>query len=133
MAAREAIDEVSCIPISSLTPYIVPHRHIGRSVAEIVDDIQKVKTVLLRHTLDNIYLTNYARPHFDENMAGENTFTDLANPAPGAPVRTGGAEVIYNMPPSVIGTTLPLLEKFDDLKETRTGATRYNQGLTPIR
>jgi len=126
---KEAIDEVSCIPISSLTPYIVPHRHIGRSVAEIVDDIQKVKTVLLRHTLDNIYLTNYARPHFDENMAGENTFTDLANPAPGAPVRTGGAEVIYNMPPSVIGTTLPLLEKFDDLKETRTGATRYNQGL----
>jgi len=126
---KDAIDEVSAIPIVCLTPYIVPHRHIGRSVAELVDDIQHVKSVLLRHTLDNLYLTNYARPHFDENAAGPNTYKDLANPAPGSPVRTGGAEIIYQMPPSVIGTTLPLVEKFDDLKETRTGATRYNQGL----
>jgi hypothetical protein len=36
---------------------------------------------------------------------------------------------VYNLPPSVGTTTLPLLELFDSLKETRTGATRYNQGL----
>lgn len=126
---EDAIDEVSSLPFSAFTPYIVPHRHIGRSVAELIDDIQHVKSILLRHTLDNIYLTNYARPHFDETQAGPNTYKDLANPAPGSPVRTGGAEIFYNLPPAVIGTTLPLIEKFDDLKETRTGATRYNQGL----
>lgn len=126
---RDAIDEVSSLPFSALTPYIVPHRHVGRSVAELVDDIQRVKTVLMRHTLDNLYLTNYARPVFDEGMAGANLFNDLANPAPGAPIRTGGAMIEWQMPPSVVGTTLPLMQQMDELKEARTGATRYNQGL----
>lgn len=126
---EDAITEVPCVPFSALTPYIVPHRHVGRSVAELVDDIQRVKTVLFRHTLDNLYLTNYPRPEFDENSAGPNTFNDLANPAPGAPIRTGGAVINWQMPQSVIGTTLPVIDKMDDLKEVRTGATRYNQGL----
>lgn len=126
---RDAVDEVSCLPYSCLTPYIVPHRHVGRSVAELVDDIQKVKTVLFRHTLDNVYAINYARPHVDETLIGPNTLQDLANPAHGAPVRTGGALVEYQRPPSVIDTTLPIIAQMDDLKEMRTGATRYNQGL----
>lgn len=126
---KDAVEEVSCVPFSAITPYIVPHRHIGRSVAELVDDIQKIKTVVFRHTLDNIYRTNYTRPHFDENQAGVHTYNDLMNPAAGAPVRTGGAIIEYPLPPQIIGTTLPLLERMDDLKEARTGATRYNQGL----
>jgi hypothetical protein len=126
---KEAIEEVSCCPFSALTPYLVPHRHIGRAVAELVDDIQKVKTVLMRHTLDNLYLTNYARPSYNENEAGEHLANDLANPAPGAPIRTGGAMVEWQMPPAVIGTTMPMIQMMDDVKETRTGATRYNQGL----
>lgn len=126
---KDAVDEVSCVPFSALTPYIVPHRHMGRSAAELVDDIQKIKTVLLRHTLDNLYLTNYQRPYFDEGMAGPHLVNDLVNPAPGAPIRTGGADVLWQTPGSIIDTTLPLLGVMDDLKETRTGATRYNQGL----
>jgi hypothetical protein len=85
--------------------------------------------VLYRQTLDSIYRTNYTRPHFDENQAGQHTYNDLMNPAAGAPVRTGGAQIDYPMPPQVIGATLPLIERMDDLKESRTGATRYNQGL----
>lgn len=126
---KEAVEEVSCLPFSALTPFIVPHRHIGRAVAELVDDVQKIKTVLYRQTLDSIYRTNYTRPHFDENQAGMHTYNDLMNPAAGAPVRTGGAMIDYPMPPQVIGATLPLIERMDDLKEARTGATRYNQGL----
>ena len=126
---KDAIDEVGSIPFSALTPYIIPHRHVGRSLAEMIDDIARVKTVLIRHTLDNIYATNYVRPHVDENTAGQNTLSDLLNPAPGAPVRTGGAVIDYPAPPQIIGTTLPLIEKMDDIKEVRTGATRYNQGL----
>lgn len=126
---KDAIDEVGSIPYSALTPYIIPHRHVGRSLAELIDDIARVKTVLIRHTLDNVYATNYTRPHVNENDAGQNTLSDLLNPAPGAPVRTGGAVIEYPVPPSIIGTTLPLIEKMDDIKEVRTGATRYNQGL----
>lgn len=125
----DAVDEVGSIPINALTPYLMPHRHIGRSTAEQVDDIQQVKSVLLRQTLDSIYATNYARPYFDENYAGENTYDDLINPVQGAPVRTGGAEINWFTPQPVAGATLPLLDVFDNLKEMRVGATRYNQGL----
>lgn len=125
----EAIEEVNTIPISAVTPYIMPHRHIGRSVVENVDDIQRVKTVLMRQLLDNIYATNYARPQYDENEAGEMLEQDLASPAPGALIRTGGAIVTWNSPPPVYQGILPVLEKFDGLQEMRTGATRYNQGL----
>lgn len=125
----EAVTEVSGVPISTLTPYIMPHRHIGRSVVEQVDDIQRVKTVLMRQILDNFYGTNYPRPIFNEDDAGPNLAEDLASPAPGAPIRTGGADVQWTQPGDVSSAALPLLEKFDNLQEVRTGATRYNQGL----
>lgn len=124
-----AIKEVTGQPFSCITPFIIPHRHVGMSLAERIKDIQRVNTVLTRHTLDSIYLTNHPRPSFNENLAGENTFEDLASPKPGAPIRTGGAEIIWQQPQSVIGTTLPLLERFENLKETRSGATRASQGL----
>lgn len=126
---KEAVKEVSSIPISALTPYIMPHRHIGRSVVEIVDDIQRVKTVLMRQLLDAIYATNYPRPQYNEDDAGENLAQDLASPNPGAPIRTGGALIEWTKPPQIVGDMIPLLEKFDGLQEVRTGATRYNQGL----
>ena len=125
----DACEEVSYGRISTLTPMIVPHRHIGRSIAERVDDIQHVNTVLMRQLLDNLYATNYGRPYFDENHAGGNTYADLLNTAHGAPVRTGGADIQWYTPPSVAPTVLPVLEKMEGLKEERTGATRYNQGL----
>jgi len=125
----EAIEEVSHVPFVALTPHMVPHRHVGRSVSEKVTDVQKVKSVLMRHSLDNLYQTNYARPAFDENQAGPDTFSDLANPSHGAPIRTGGAMIEWIRPPSVIDTTLPIMAEMDNLKENRTGATRYSQGL----
>jgi hypothetical protein len=128
---EDAIEEVSHVPFSAITPYLVPHRHVGRCPAELVTDIQRVNTVLTRHTLDNLYKTNYARPAFDENMASSDTYNDLANPAHGAPIRTGGAIIDWHRPPSVIDTTLPIMQRMDQLKENRTGATRYNQGLDP--
>ena len=126
---KDCVDEVSRRRISCLTPLIIPHRHIGRSVSERVDDIQQVNTVLTRHTLDNLYATNYGRPYFDENLASPHTYQDLQNTQHGAPVRTGGADIKWYTPPSIVGTVLPLLEKFSALKEERVGATRYNQGL----
>lgn len=126
---KDCVDEVSRRRISCLTPMIVQHRHIGRSVAERVDDIQQVNTVLMRQTLDNLYATNYGRPYFDDNLAGEHTYSDLTLPEHGSPVRTGGADIQWYTPPSIAGTTLPILEKMSSLKEERTGATRYNQGL----
>ena len=39
----------------------MPHRTIGNSVAELVMDVQLIKSTLMRQLLDNIYNTNNAR------------------------------------------------------------------------
>lgn len=128
-SGEDAWEEVDGLPFHALTPIIVPHRHIGRAIAELVEPIQRAKSVLMRHTLDNLYSTNYPRPHYDENLASEHTYDDLLNPTHGAPVRTGGAMIDWKTPQPVIGATLPVMEKLTADAEQRTGATRYNQGL----
>ena len=50
--------EVDDIPFAAMTPVIVTHRFFGRSIADLVMDIQRIKTALLRALLDNAYLAN---------------------------------------------------------------------------
>jgi len=127
---RLAAEEVETSPFVAWTPYIVPHRHVGKSVAELAASTQQLKTVLWRQTLDNMYKTNYPRPEVNEEMATENTYNDLASPDPGKPIRTGGIGAInWVKPPSVLGDTLPLMDRADMDLERHAGASRYAQGL----
>lgn len=125
-----AAEEVESTPFAAWTPYIVPHRHVGRSVAELAASIQQLKTVLWRQTLDNVYKTNYPRPEVNEDLATENTYNDLAAPDPGKPIRTKGqGAIIWQKPPSILGETLPLMDRADMDLEKHAGASRYAQGL----
>lgn len=127
---KPAVAEIETIPFSSWTPFIVPHRHVGRSVAELATSIQQLKTVLWRQLLDNLYKTNYPRPEVVEDLATENTYKDLASPDPGKPIRVGGIGAInWQKPPTVLGDVLPLLDRADQDLERHAGATRYAQGL----
>lgn len=129
---KPAIDEVDCIPFASMTPIIMPHRHIGRSVADIVMDIQRIKTALLRNILDNAYMANNQRIEVPQNIAGDSTIDDLLNNRPGGIVRTKGAGGLMPIPNQEIGSFIyPLLDYMDGQREWRTGVTRQGQGLDP--
>src|SRR5262249_55052578 len=65
------------IPFAAMTPVIVTHRFFGRSIADLVMDIQRIKTALLRALLDNAYLANNPRTEVPESHA---TDTQLADP-----------------------------------------------------
>ena len=127
-----AVEEVEAVPFVAWTPYLVPHRHVGRSVAELAATIQQLKTVLWRQTLDNMYKTNYPRPEVNEELATENTYNDLASPEPGKPIRTlGQGAILWQKPPSILGESLPLMDRADQELEKHAGASRYAQGLDP--
>lgn len=127
---EDAIEEVEYGPFSAWTPYIVPHRHVGRSTAELATSAQKLKTVIWRQMLDNMYKTNYPRPHVVENLASRDTMDDLANAEEGSPIRMAAhGAVTWDKPPTILADAFPILERADQDLEKHAGASRYAQGL----
>ena len=122
-------ESCDAIPFCSLTPIIMPHRFYGRSVAELVEDVQLVKSTVMRQLLDNMYLTNNNRVAIMDGMVN---LDDLLTSRPGGVVRTKQPpnQVMLPMQSQTISQqAFPLLEYLDTVRETRTGITRYNQGL----
>ena len=129
--ASTILENMPCdfIPFCSLTPVPMPHRFYGRSVSELVEDVQLVKSTVMRQLLDNMYLTNNNRVAIMEGMVN---LDDLLTSRPGGVVRTKQppSQVMLPMQNQTISQqAFPLLEYLDTVRETRTGVTRYSQGL----
>ena len=127
----EILENMPCdfIPFCSLTPVPMPHRFYGRSVAELVEDVQLVKSTVMRQLLDNMYLTNNNRVAIMDGMVN---LDDLLTSRPGGVVRTKQPPSQVMMPmqnQTISQQAFPLLEYLDTIRETRTGVTRYSQGL----
>ena len=107
----------------------MPHRFYGRSVAELVEDIQLMKSTVMRQLLDNMYLTNNNRVAIMDGMVN---MDDILTTRPGGIVRTKQPpnQVMQPIQAQPISQqAFPLLEYLDQVREVRTGVTKYNQGL----
>jgi hypothetical protein len=114
----------------ALCPLPIPHKHYGMSVAELVRDLQRIKTVLTRQMLDNVVMSNNPDLYVDETLANANTYQDLIVSRPGRIIRGDGMGAVTPLPvQSTIATSLQAIEYVDGLREGRTGVTRYNQGM----
>jgi len=126
------LEKVDDFPFAAMTPIIVTHRFFGRSIADLVMDIMRIKTSLLRSLLDNAYLANNPRVEVAESHASDNTLDDLLISRPGGLVRTkqpGG--INWQQIPTIGQHVMPLLEYQDSVREMRTGVTKQGQGLDP--
>ena len=115
-------------PFASLTPIIMPHRWTGISVAELVMDIQKIKTTLWRQALNNLYLTNFPRTVVNPNVT---SVEDLLTYRIGGVVRTEGDPSTAVVPitvPNSAAASMPMLEYCDTVAERRTGSSRLQPG-----
>lgn len=125
------IDEVEENPFVVFTPFPRAHRMVGNSLADKVMDIQRVRSVVLRQTLDGIYLTNNPRTWLPNECVDENTIDDLLTVRPGGIVRGKGQggrpEPLYEA--FDVQRGLAMLELMVGERESRTGITRLNQGL----
>jgi len=126
------LEEFDLLPFAAMTPVIITHRFFGRSLADLVMDIQRIKTSLLRSLLDNAYLANNPRVEVAETFASENTLDDLLISRQGGIVRTkqpGGLN--WQEVPTIGAHLYPLLEYQDATREQRTGVSRTGQALDP--
>lgn len=122
-------EEADCIPFACLTPIITPHRHIGVSYYDLVKEIARIRTILLRLTLDNGYLRINGRYGADVNKVNVD---DLVTSRAGGVVRTDGApgEALFNLVhPTGFQDGLEALQFVDAWRENATGISAYYQGL----
>tara|TARA_R100000781_G_scaffold20950_1_gene15828 strand:- start:1484 stop:3511 length:2028 start_codon:yes stop_codon:yes gene_type:complete len=122
-------EEIDYLPFSMITPIPMPHLFYGMSVADLVMDLQLMKSTVLRQTMDNMYLQNNAR-HLV--IDGQVQLDDLISSRPGGIVRTKGPGAVTPLAtPSFLNEGLAMLEKIDQLKEARTGISRSQMGADP--
>jgi hypothetical protein len=126
------IEPIDFDPFASITPFIVTHRFFGKSVADLVIEIQRIKTSLQRALLDNAYLANNQRLEVAESHAHAKTLDDILDNRIGGVVRSRQPGGILPIPNQSIGDfVFPLIEYMDATREWRTGVTRQGQGLDP--
>lgn len=128
---KDAVEQVSDTPFEALCPLPIPHKHFGLSIGEIVMDLQRIKTVLTRQMLDNIIINNNPDTVIDEDQATTTTYDDIALTQPGRNIRIPGGMASIGVLPvlDTSASSLNAIQYIDSLRETRTGVTRYNQGL----
>ncbi len=125
---NEAFDGV---PFVSVTPILMPHCFYGLSIADLVMDLQLIKSTVLRQILDNLYLSNNGRHVISDQV----NLDDMMTSRPGGIVRLksgampGQGHVMPLETPLVAAAAFPVLEYLDGVREGRTGVTRYTQGL----
>lgn len=125
-------EQVSHIPFGPLTPYLVSHRLIGRSLADLLFELQRIKTVLWRAHLDSVYFGLNQRVEVDMSAANEFTISDLLRNEPGVPVRVARAGAVTPISGGTLNVdTLGTLEYASTVVEMRSGVVRNAQGLNP--
>ena len=123
------VEEISYIPFSTITPIINPHRLFGMSVADLVMDLQQIKSVLLRQLLDNAFLMNNSRVLAVDSQVN---LDDLLQSRAGNIVRVKSPNAVVPLQAqNFMQEGLAMMEKVDQIKEQRSGISRMQQGLDP--
>ena len=121
-------DRTDEIPLSAFTPYREPGRVIGFSQADMVMDLQKTETRLMRGILDSLGQSIFPRTVV---QVGQVNIEDARQTAIGAIIRVTQQGAVSELTKPFVGAqALPVMELLESVRETRTGITRTSQGLT---
>ena len=124
-------EPASRIPVACIVPFINTHRHVGMSVSDLVFDVQRIKTTLLRSGIDSLYLANNPR-HAISNKVN---LDDLLVSRPGGVVRLkdGAVPGEGHIMPLQTENTFPNardgLLHMDTVIEARVGVNKMFQGI----
>lgn len=118
---------VNCRPFAIFCPYPEPHVLGGLSMANMTEDIQRIKSALLRSNLDSLGLAIHPRTWFVEGAVNPK---DVMNTETGAVLRVKAPGMVGEFPHDYVGKeSFPLLGYMDEVKEQRTGQTKASNGL----
>jgi hypothetical protein len=120
-------DEIDSIPFVSITPIKIPHKFFGLSIADLVMDLQLMKSTLMRNLMDNMYNQNYGRFAV---LEGQANLDDLLTQRPGGIVRVKSPNAVTPLAtPALQPYSFQMLEYLDGVRESRAGVSKMSQGM----
>jgi hypothetical protein len=120
----EIVDE---IPFAFFWGDPEPHAMEGLGNFDLLKDVQRVKSQILRGTLNS--LSQAVEPQM-EVVTGEVNMKDVLDPEISGIIRVTKPGMLREIKHQFVGAeTLPMLEHYDRIKEERTGQTKASQGL----
>lgn len=115
------------IPFAVASPILMPHRLVGRSIYDMTEDLQVIKTTLMRQYLDSVYSSTLPRIAAVE---GAVNLDDLLDAQAGGIIRVRQPGMIQPLAGASVGGEIrPLMDYLDTIKEQRTGMSAASQGL----
>jgi len=120
-------EEVDRVPFTDICPVPMPHKFYGFSMADLVMDLQLIKSTLWRNILDNIYHLNNGR---FECLDGKVNMDDMLTNRPAGIVRVKEVGAVRRLDaPNIGNAPYEMLTYIDTVRDGRTGITKFNQGL----
>lgn len=124
VVGNEPVDER---PFALFCPDPEPHTVFGMCPADVVQDIARIKTSILRNMLDSLAQSIHPRTVVVE---GQVSMADVLNNEVGGIIRASAPGMVQPLATQFVGQqAFPMLEYLDELKESRTGISKASAGL----
>lgn len=106
-----------------------PHSIVGHSIAELIADLQVIKSNMLRGSLDSLAQTIYPRLVGVDNLVD---WDDVLNQAIGAPIRVKDITAVQQLQYTFVGQPVfDMMDRLDAIRMSRTGVSEQSKGLDP--
>lgn len=123
---EEPVDEIN---FAAICPYPEAYQFFGESVADLTQDIQRIKSRILRDVLDS--LAQSVQPQ-TAVVEGQVNLDDVLNPDTSKIIRMRQAGMVQPMTIPFVGKeALPVLDLMTQVRENRTGQSDASAGLDP--
>jgi len=121
---NEIVDERQ---FADFCPDPEPHTFFGMCPADVVMDIQRIKSNVQRGILDSLAQSIHPRTAIVEGQAN---LEDVLNTEVGAVIRMRAPGMVQPFTTPFVGqAAFPMLDYLDDIKQTRTGISKAAAGL----
>ena len=124
--------EVSHVPMAAWSPYLNLHQFVGMCPADLIGDVQRISTDILRQQIDNLALANNQETIVLTDSQGnpKADLDDLLNRRVGGILRESVQGAIRPMQERWQGIeAMPFIEQLANMRESRTGYSRFSPGL----
>lgn len=126
--------EVERTEFFAWSPIRMSHKLVGRSMADVLIDLQRIRTVLMRRSLDSLAQSLNPRTVVNTARAATSTIDDLLDNVTGGVIEVTGdvrEAVTALATPDIAASAFQMLEYMDQRVEQASGVNRQSQGIDP--